>query len=250
MVCRAEVALDTRLEELLPGYVLDPRGQVTLVALATHTSGLPRLRPDRLLFSRIHAGDPDPYRGLGRPWLAEAARATPLGESTAEPEYSNLGFWLLGEALAEAAGLGWAKLVQRRVLDVLGMASTSVLADAATVAGHDEEGDVTGLWSMDLLPAAGALHSNIGDMLRFLVTHLNPASTALGQAVSLSLARHADGVGLGWMLGDDGIAWHSGGTGGFGAFIALRASTGSGVVALTNSCFREAIARVCRETLT
>jgi Beta-lactamase len=72
---------------------------ITLVQLATHTSGLPRLSPHHVL------GAPDPYQFL-TPNVAEAElRGTPPKPRGAEHDYSNFGFQVLGLALERADGI-------------------------------------------------------------------------------------------------------------------------------------------------
>ncbi|MEV0409066.1 serine hydrolase domain-containing protein [Actinoallomurus sp. NPDC050550] len=230
LVVRGEVELDAPVSRYLPGYVNDPGGQVTLSSLATHTSGLPRLprSPRWLLYGSV-----DPYRGLDRAWLAKATHRVALGEPGVRL-YSNLGYMLLGEALAEAADGTWPELVEQRICAVLGMTSTSMVRDEHTARGHDHIDLPTSYWNMTGLPGAGALYSNAEDLARFLSAQLAPDTTPLGEAIRLSRRPHARGSGLGWILADDGVAWHNGGTGGFGAFIAIRQGH-AGIAALTNT---------------
>src|SRR5262249_39710443 len=102
MVGRGGVALDGPGQKLLPKGVRAPaRGdkQITLFALATASSGLPRL-PD---LKPAHPNDPyadfrpaDLYAWLGKHELRR--------DPGAKYEYSNLGMGLLGHALALRLG--------------------------------------------------------------------------------------------------------------------------------------------------
>ena len=100
MALARELALDEPVQEALGLPLSDARGQpITWADLATHRSGLPRL-PDNLR----HQGNPDPYAAYSasdldafvREWKADVPRDSRWA-------YSNLGFGLLGHALARRA---------------------------------------------------------------------------------------------------------------------------------------------------
>ncbi|MDX3694235.1 serine hydrolase [Streptomyces europaeiscabiei] len=100
---------------------------VTLRRLADHTSGLPRLPPDTGLFN--------PYRDFTQTRLNELlGRLDSL--VTARPgereEYSNLGYAVLGAALASAAGRSYEELVDDHVLVPLGLPASAVTARPPT----------------------------------------------------------------------------------------------------------------------
>lgn len=131
MVARGQVALDDPVALYLPDRVTVPsRGdrEITLLDLATHTSGLPR--------------NPENHRppDLRDPWASYTVEILyaflsgyelPRDPGT-EYEYSNLGFGLLGHALARAAGQPFEELLRERILEPLGMDRT----------GYDLEGSV------------------------------------------------------------------------------------------------------------
>ena len=92
------------------GTTAPAAGAVTLASLAQHRSGLPRLPvvPGMLGRSwRLWRHQQNPY-GDTLAELLEQTRATPVGRPRAS--YSNLGFELLGHAIAAAAGLTYADL--------------------------------------------------------------------------------------------------------------------------------------------
>jgi CubicO group peptidase (beta-lactamase class C family) len=102
MVWRGEVALGDPVAKYLPAGVKIPRRNgrsITLLDLATHTSGLPFM-PDEETTSAAQL-----YQLLARHELRR--------DIGAEREYSNLGYWLLGEALASRAGRDFESLVRR-----------------------------------------------------------------------------------------------------------------------------------------
>src|SRR5690606_23438683 len=121
---RGEVAPSTRLGDLLP--VGSAVAGVTLGALSTHTSGLPRLpaaaQPYRRTVHLWRHGT-NPY-GESLDELMEQVSGVTLGKP--KPSYSNLGFELLGHAVAHACGLSYQELVAQRLTSPLGLDSMYV----------------------------------------------------------------------------------------------------------------------------
>ncbi|MBN1773443.1 MAG: serine hydrolase [Deltaproteobacteria bacterium] len=237
-------ALDQPLAELLPdGVRLRERDghPLTLLHLATHTSGLPRMPDD------FAPADPsDPYADLT--WdgiLACLSRFEPTRDPGTVYEYSNLAAGLLGDVLACQAGTSYEALLRERVLEPLGLRDTSVTLDegrrARLAEGHDVDGNPVPPWTFGALAGAGALRSTAADLVRFLHRQLEPGHDPLGEALALThVLRHddpdgSDDVALGWHVGSGGRLWHNGGTGGFHAFVAFDPSAGVGVAVLANT---------------
>ena len=259
MVESGEVALDEPLQDLVPdGVRLPVRGRpVTLLDLATHRSGLPRLPPGWLLRVIGHGDDPYARFTVDDVWAAAARtrRRRPGGR----PRYSNLGMGLLGHALAHRAGRDWADLVVERVCRPLGLADTSTVVDLPGrpgAVGHDRRGRPVPAWTFPVLAGAGALRSTGEDLLRLLAAQdlaahpgdpadpadeADPADQALRQAVRATHQVYARvgalGQCLGWMSlerrqGAGRVLWHNGGTGGFRSFVAVLPGDGLRVVVL------------------
>lgn len=96
MVERGDVSLDDPLAAYLPeGSRVPTQGdrQITLLHLATHTSGLPRLSPNQMSSERF---DPkDPYAHVDERHLLKGLAQTDLDGSIGETtRYSNFGFEL------------------------------------------------------------------------------------------------------------------------------------------------------------
>ena len=101
-----------------------PAASITILELATHTAGLPRLPAN-------HApknGD-DPYADYDAARLVSALGEVQLGERGVV-EYSNFGVGALGYALTGARG-GYAKVLADDVTGPLGLAHTTVFAPYA-----------------------------------------------------------------------------------------------------------------------
>ena len=244
-----EVALDEPLADLYPELTIPVRGRpITLVDLATHSAGLPRLPPGLLRQGLRHRDNP--YATFSEGDVARAIESVRLrAEPGARVRYSNFGAGLLGQALARRAATPYGDLVRARVCAPLGLVDTVVRRSADQLArravGHDRRGRAVPDWDIDSLPGMGALHSTSADLARFLAAQLDPASTPLGEAIRLTQqprlsAGRLGHQALGWMLSplprtDRRMLWHNGGTGGAFSFVGLEPETGVGVAALTNT---------------
>lgn len=246
MVRRGEVRLDDPVARYLPKTVAVPaRGerQITLGDLATQTSGLPRL-PTNFL----PANPANPYADYTVEQLYDfLSYYTLTRDIGSQFEYSNLGVGLLGHVLALRAGKTYEELLRERILEPLGMSMTGITLtpemERHFASGHDARGEVVPPWDAPTLAGAGALRSNITDMLRFAAANLDADGGPLERAMAAAhAARHTIDppvrIGLNWIIvrpRDREIVWHNGGTGGFSSFIGLDKARGRAVVVLSNS---------------
>jgi len=261
MVRRGEVKLDDPVGKYLPAGVRVPSlngRQITLLDLATHTSGLPRLPTGYV--------SPDP----GNPYAHFAAehlyaflnRHELEREPGAKFEYSNLGMGLLGHALARAAGAdGFQALVADRVLRPLGMAMTAYGRTAALAPwmtrGHDQQGAVAPYFDVAVLAGGGGLNSDVTDLMTYLDANIGEPTSPLEHAMrdarrGYHLPRPGAQVGLGWMTMTRGpftLVGHNGGTAGYSTYVAFDPETRAGVVVLANSGGFEYADKIGRELL-
>lgn len=242
-VVEKKARLDCTIAEILGASqrFADPRvGRITLVQLATHTSGLPRL-PSNLAQGSLAD---DPYAKYDRALLSEALAALKLESDGPHPRaYSNLGAGLLGDLLARIYGQTWEDLVREKIARPLGMADTSVALSAeqqARFAPPFEGEQERKPWHLAALAGAGALRSTAADMIRFArVLAGRGEGTPLKEAIALLTKAHtADGeIGLCLMLGrlDGQRVWeHNGGTGGFRSAMQVFPDARAARVVLAN----------------
>jgi CubicO group peptidase (beta-lactamase class C family) len=247
MAQRGEVKLDDPIAKYLPPQAKIPQRngkQITLIDLATHTSGLPRM-PEN-----FRPEDPNnPYVDYSVDALYSFLSSYELKRDIGiKYVYSNLGFGVLGLGLAHRAGMDYEKLVLTRICDPLGMKSTRITLDEPLrqrfAAGHSSDLVKVPSWDILTLAGAGALRSSANDLLIFLAAMMgytdNPLAAA--QKTTLSIKRPTGApfmeTGLGWDLdtrGGNEIISKGGGTAGFNTFIAYSPKTRVGVVALANS---------------
>jgi serine-type D-Ala-D-Ala carboxypeptidase/endopeptidase len=261
MVEQGKVKFDEPVRALLPaGTVAKPAGdEITLLDLATQHSGLPRM-PDN--FKPADPTNPyvdyraaNLYEFLAKQGVAKPANAGFL--------YSNLGFGLLGQALADRAGVPYPVLLREEVLDPLGMKDTTVALSAEQQArflpGHDGDHKPAHAWDLDALAGAGAIRSTAGEMLTYLEADLHPDAVkpagksggksgvksgngaTLAAAIAQQQELRADAgpgtrIALAWLHeAESGNYWHNGATGGYSAYAFFNPKGDYAAVVLVNT---------------
>ncbi len=244
MVLRGEVALDDPAAKYLPGWALPKFNgrEITLLDLATQSSGLPRL-PDN--FQPANAADP--YADYGDARLRAFLEHYQLTRAPgAKYDYSNLGMGLLGRVLAARAGNSYESLVRARILDRLGMNSTRITVDSSAMRpiaeGNSAALDPVAAWHFDALQGAGALHSSLRDLLKLATALRDTTSGPLARVIAFAIRPRrsiegADSIGLAWhhmrVSGED-IVWHNGATAGFRSWLSADLKARRAVVVLAN----------------
>jgi serine-type D-Ala-D-Ala carboxypeptidase/endopeptidase len=247
MVQRGEVALDDPVAKYLPASAKMPERNgrsITLVDLATHTSGLPRM-PTNFTPKDLT----NPYADYSVDQLYQFLSSYQLTRDIgSQYEYSNLGGGLLGHVLALRAGMSYEALVRSRICDPLGMSNTRITVKpemkARLAVGHNQGLESVANWDLPTLAGAGALRSTANDMLTFLAANLGYTKSPLAPAMAAMLkVRRPTGqpgleIALGWHVyttNGKEIVWHNGGTGGYRSFMGFDPKAGVGVVALSNT---------------
>lgn len=218
--------------------------KITLLSLATHTSGLPRLPTN---FGAA-AFTPDPYANYDRAKLLAALRADgPVAPGGNHVAYSNFGVAVLGQALAAAWKTSYADALTIHVLTPLDLKATSLglagMPRPVDLAPGHVSGRMVPNWTFRAFAPAGALRSSARDMARFLKACLaksgGPLSDAINATLKPQFASDETGgyIGLGWFLnGSAGhrVAWHNGATAGSHAFVAFDRKARTGIAILAN----------------
>ncbi|MFD5461485.1 serine hydrolase domain-containing protein [Kitasatospora sp. NPDC127059] len=195
MAARGEVRYDDPIDRYLPANAVPGYPQerpITLLHLATHTSGLPRL-PVGLLPAAAPRWFTRPYATFGPAHLLGALPRTPVrGTPGTQVRYSNLGCGLLGLLLANAAGQRYDDLLAARVCGPLGLVDTSCGPGREDVAGY-RRGRRVPSFRLPALPGASALRSTADDMLRYLQAHLSLDAVPLSERTDAAALRTALG---------------------------------------------------------
>lgn len=219
-----------------------PAADVTLAALATHSSGLPSLPSLGLSVSRTAkwlVTQANPY-GDTRDELLRQVSTTKLA-TPGRSLYSNIGFQLLGHAVAAAAGMPYRELVVQRLATPLGLTSLIVPTGRdelgpRSLIGRSRLGRVAQPWTGEAVGPAGGIRMSITDVARLLQALLDgtaPGASALDPVVDF-IGKDTR-IGAGWITSSGAhgpITWHNGATGGFRSWVGLdrAASTAVGVV--------------------
>lgn len=243
-VLSGRVTLDMPVARLLPGFKipsLDDK-EITLGQLGAQHSGLPRMP------SNFEPKDSaNPYADYDSAKLKAFLAEYKLPRAPdASFEYSNLGFGLLGFALAQLEQSTYDAMIGGDIFKPLGMTmSGAEFTDAMRAhlaGGHDEGGAAAKNWDLDALAGAGGIRSTANDMLRYLKANMGLDQTPLFEAMKFAQQARRDTdqagrhrIGLAWLTSDKGIVWHNGGTGGYRSFLGFTADRRRGVVILSNT---------------
>ncbi|MEU6720315.1 serine hydrolase domain-containing protein [Nonomuraea sp. NPDC046802] len=235
---------DTPVRGLLPNVKLS--APATLAELASHRSGMPRLRMTPQLIAGAllspYTGA-DPYSGAGPDTVLADAAAVRAGER-GKVAYSNLGMALLGLALAKRSDTTYADLLRSRVLAPLGMTSTVALGPQDDLPPGHATGRAQNGLSMDPwrshghAAAGGGVWSTAEDIAKLVGAVMNDTAPGADAATPRWSQNERQRVGYGWFTtryGAKSITWHNGATGGFTSYAAFDRATGRGVVVLSNT---------------
>ena len=237
---RGEVEADTRLGEVWPeleGKV----AEVTLESIAMQRSGLPPQEPApsfgdgvmSVLSRYIHT---DPYRGNAADIVASLSDVE-VGEP--EPEYSNYGFAVLGQAIAKATGQDYSDLVRDRLTEPLGMEETFVPESANGLShGFTASGLPAAPWTLGGSEPAGAIRSTTHDLTIWLRAVRERTAPGAEAATMRADFDEGDRIGWAWFITNKGapqLTWHNGGTGGYRSYLGFDRETGDGIIVLNDS---------------
>ncbi|MBI3862465.1 MAG: serine hydrolase [Planctomycetia bacterium] len=225
---------------------------VTIRDLVCHRTGL--VRGDLLGMSG----------GFGHAEMLGQLRFLPQAEPfRTKVTYNNLMYTVLGELIEKKSGASWNEFVSQRLFGPLEMTSTmagrrTVAAERLATRHRIYDGQLAPLRTpnADTMAPAGAIHSTVGDMARWLSFHLREGEAngrrliapglvremhALQQSIPLKRRPDADvydahfvGTGLGWYVRDyrgRKVVTHGGA---WGAEMAFVPEENLGVVILSN----------------
>lgn len=226
------------------GATLPTRGDkvITIEDLASARSGLPRM-PHNFK----PADGENPYIDYTAANLFDFLNGYQLTRDIGGLyEYSNLGMGLLGVLVSRIDGKPYREVVTTRILKPLKMTDTFLntpgRADKNSAIGYSDGKPVKAwTWSDEsAMQGAGGLLSNTEDMMKYLLSNMNPPNNSLGKAMKdahqprIDVGRNNMKIGLGWHIRNK-IIWHNGGTGGFRTFAGFEPEKKMAVVVLTNS---------------
>jgi len=248
MAEKNEVGLNNPVAKYLPAGFKVPAGNgktISMLDLATHTSGLPFM-PNESAISNDSAAANYSTADLRR-FVASSELRSSVGEKW---EYSNIGYWLLSEALAGRAGLDYESLLRKRVITPLGLSNTAFALSPKMktnfAAGHNAvlqpSSPISTLPIYSIMPAAGGLYSTANDLLKLLAVAMDYEHSPLDGSMRLTwntrrpMSRGFEQA-LGWTIireQNSLLIVHDGGTFGYATSIAWDPVRRAGVVVLSN----------------
>jgi len=224
---------------------------ITLVQLATHTSGLGREPADL----------PTYLKGPVSEWESVMIAALPRTKYDFEPgtrfSYSNIGYAILGAALSRAAGQSYVEYVSQKIFAPLGMTHTAFepnekikpnLAKGYGVEGArvDAETPEREHQGRGYKVPNGAMYTTVGDLARFLAFELGqgPESALKKETLEDNFRRVNSasgdlnsGYGIGFQVERRGgliLYGHGGAVAGYLAGALVDRASGVGVIVLRN----------------
>ena len=237
-VTREQVQLNQKINTYWPDQMIlsdQDKRSITFQDLATHSSGLYRMPINFNLFSQ------DPFADYDTTMLQQAfPKATPYPVGS-RYLYSNLGFGLLGETLGKALNDDYESLVEERLLHPLRLTNTFFHVPEShqpKLATGYKGNKSNSHWNFKALAGAGALKSDIQDLLSYGIQTLNEQPATLTDALKLVKQQHyahkGARIALGWHFSGPYI-WHNGGTGGFSTMLMIDPNRRIVAAAMTNA---------------
>jgi CubicO group peptidase (beta-lactamase class C family) len=224
MVAQGTVRLDEPVRDLLSvaslGLPVAGSQDITLRDLATHHSGLPVMDPSFRSGDRVN-----PYAGYDAARLYAYLARRGLQRQPPQPRfaYSNIGFGLLGHALARREGTRYATLLHDVITGPLRMDDTAIVLSADQrrrfMQGYNATRERMPPFEVGVLASAGAVVSTAGDMLTWLEANLAAERTHTGPLAADLAASHrlqadagrAGRIAFAWFFDPaSGIYGHSG----------------------------------------
>lgn len=226
------VSLDDNIRDYLPAgkKLAEHVSDTTLMHLATHTSGFPFM-PEEV---KRKIRDPiQPYRDIRKSDVWEYLL---LCTEKCRPgifKKSDIGISLLAYLLEEKTGLTFSELVQREICAPLKMKNTTAqISDnlkKQLVQGYGPTGNKEDFWHSGAFYGAGAIYTNMEDILLFLDAHIHSRDDLISQTLVGTHKRFSENGAVSWMtareyektFGLKDILWIGGRTAGFSSYLAI-----------------------------
>ncbi len=246
------VTSETTLSELRPEWQGQLAGNIRLIELATHRSGLSRI-PCDLKFTNPN----NPYADYTEAQLI-ASITDRVGcklavHPTQDVVYSNWGAALLGNAISAAAKLSYGEMLKLWITAPLGMKNTVIKLSpeqrAKLAQGYNEKLKPAGLWDRLGLLGNGAIMSTADDMMIYVEAMLHAEKTPFPEAIRRVETLQYSYIAYNWFVTPAGSIWHNGMTGGYSSLLKAYLKKDFAIFVLTNTeaevnCLIEAVEEI------
>ena len=260
LVQEGKMRWDETLETLMPPHITlsSDAKKITLLHLVTHTSGLPRqpFTPETLgYFVEYLFTGKSFYRHFDRDYLLNYM-ATFKGDGKHQPQYSNIGYGLLGYIVESRTSEKMGALVSKKLLQPLQLSGTGYAPEqlpgyATRARGHAGDqpkfirrGQPVPDWRFtDIMSGSAALYSNASDLLGYAKAHLYESGDsvrdpALRETMKVRYERPVEAAATGWIVDDIGgrkITYQIGLVAGYTAYLGMDVANRTTVVVLQNN---------------
>lgn len=251
---------DKPVREYLPTFkLMDPfaTARMTPRDLVIHNSGLPR--HDGIWFGSSATRDE---------LFKRQAYLEPSCDFRTTYQYNNLMFMTAGYLVGQIAGTTWEGFTQERIFDPLGMENSNFSIEDSkktpdfALPYKERDGKLVEIpfRNIDAVGPAGSINSNVVDMAKWVLLHLNKGKHGGKQIISAAALKviHSPHIpikmaeveamshykemtawmyGMGWMLSPYRghlLIHHAGGIDGFSALVTFMPRENLGAVILTN----------------
>lgn len=266
LVDENKLAWDDRVYQRLPGFrMYDPYAshELTIRDMLSHRGGLGEGEGDLLEWPASKYSRPDVVSRVGF--------MKPTSSFRSQFAYSNVMYTVAGQLLAAVTGKSWEDNIRERILEPLGMTTTSLTNTnwkprdnyAWPHSKVDDKFQVIKFVDDDIGAAAGGISSSALEMSKWVLVQLNHGKYSDHEGRLFGEARQAEmwsaqtiipiagfppeleamkpkffDYGLGWMLHDyhgRKLVDHTGGIDGFVSMVQLVPEENLGIVVLTNA---------------
>ncbi|MBX2827541.1 MAG: beta-lactamase family protein [Flavobacteriaceae bacterium] len=217
------------------------RGQVvTIMDMATHSSGFPRYPRN------LKRKDPHPIKGYTLEEMHQGIERVRLKKEIGVTySYSNFGYGILGVAMENRMETPFSQLLTERVLKKYNMHSSSLMyedrfKDRLAIPYLETEPLVrTEPWDMGTLSGAGNLFSTVSDLNQFMIGFMENTEVNRIQQTPYFKINEEWSYGLGCFVIDSKkrntlVIYHGGDIDGYAAFLMVYTEPKLGIVILTN----------------
>jgi CubicO group peptidase (beta-lactamase class C family) len=250
---------DDTLDRLMPPHTrLSPdAGKITLLQLATHTSGLPRqpvtLQTLQYFVEYLFDGESF-YRHFDTDYVLDYLAEFSADEQ-GNPHYSNIGYGVLGYILELQMGMSVDTLLEQKMTQPLGLTCTGYTPESLpcyATRAHGYAGDQpkfigrghpTPDWQFtNFMRGSAALSSTAKDLLIFAAAHLKGQETrfsgVLAGNLRVRVPRSREAAAVAWIVDDfagTAITYQIGVVAGYTSYLGLDVEHKTAVVVLQNS---------------
>jgi CubicO group peptidase (beta-lactamase class C family) len=241
LVEAGKIDLNAPVSRYLDVFKDRPSGAITIRQLLGHTSGFSTKQGNDAQIDQTQSGDTLQRR------VARIAEWSPPEAPGARWQYSNANYLILGAVVEAASGEDFARYVDTRILEPIGMKNSFVSDGArhdAMAVGHQpwfgSKRPLEGRRTYRASAPAGGVVATASDLALYLAVMMNGRDDVIsadGKAAMLRPAGAASPLyGFGWSIDpDNGTFFHSGLTPGVETLAVLSPAEGRAVVILVNA---------------